>query len=578
MKVLAFSSSCLLAFSLGGCVKQQTQMGQTEGRTPVENLSADVTSAPHGMVATNAPLSAEAGAQVLREGGNAVDALVAAAFVHAVVYPEAGNIGGGGFIVAHFADGKNVTLDAREVAPLKATRDMYVDANGNVTKESLTGYKASGVPGVVAGLYEFHKKYGTKPWRDLLQPAIKLARDGFIVSKPFHDAIAADHRLKDFPASAAMYLHDGAAPEIGSTWKNEDFAKTLERIADRGRDGFYKGETADMIVAEMQRGGGLISHEDLERYQPKWRDPIVFTYRNHKVISMAPASSGGITLALMANILNGYDLRSMGAHSAERYHLIAEASRRAFADRNALLGDPDFVKVPQAELLSPDYAAKLRASISMDHATPSTQIRPSLAESTEGHETTHLSFVDSKGNAVAFTTTLNELFGSAVGVSGAGFVLNDEMDDFTSKVGAANMFGLVQGAANAIEPGKRMLSAMTPTIVLDNKGKVLLVTGARGGPRIISAVFQIISNVLDHGMGLPEAVMEPRIHMQHLPDSLYHEKNAFDAATAAKLEAMGHHLTRREAAIGSATAILRVGNQWIGMSDPRSTGGIARGY
>lgn len=568
--------ACLLIFLLGGCV-QRSQMGQTEGRAPVGPLVGEVANGPHGMVATDAALATEVGVRVLQKGGNATDAAIATAFAMAVVYPEAGNIGGGGFIVAHFADGSNASLDFREVAPLNATRDMYIGADGKVTHQSLTGHLASGVPGAVAGLYEFHRKYGSKPWSELLQPAIKLARDGFTVNEHLHNAIGNDDRLKDFPASAALLLPNGAPPATGSRWKNPDMANVLERIAERGRDGFYKGATADLIVAEMQRGGGLITHEDLARYQPKWRAPVEFDYRGHRVVAMAPASSGGITLAIMAGILDGFDLKALGPHSAERYHLIAEASRRAFADRNALLGDPDFVKVPQAELLSDDYIAKLRAGISRERATPSTEIRPSLAESREGAHTTHLSFVDGNGNTVAFTTTLNELHGSAVTVTGGGFLLNDEMDDFTAKVGAPNLFGLIQGPNNSIAPGKRMLSAMTPTIVLDSNGKTLLVTGARGGPRIISAVFQIISNVLDHGMTFPQALTEKRIHMQHLPDSLYHERDAFDAATAQRLEQMGHHVTRRAGSIGSATAILRVGDGWVGMADPRS-GGMAAGY
>ncbi|HUP90209.1 MAG TPA: gamma-glutamyltransferase [Longimicrobiales bacterium] len=556
---------------------QRSQMGQTEGSAPTGPLVGEVANGQHGMVATDAALATEVGVRVLQDGGNAADATIATAFAMAVVYPEAGNIGGGGFIVAHFADGSNTTIDFREVAPLQATRDMYVGADGKVTRKSLTGHLASGVPGAVAGLYEFHRKHGSKPWRELLQPAIKLAREGFVVDEHLHKRIADDKRLKDFPGSAALLLPNGAPLTIGSTWKNPDLANVLQRVADRGRDGFYKGETADLIVAEMKRGGGLISHEDLANYQAKWRAPIEFDYRGHRIVAMAPASSGGITVAIMAGILDGFNLKALGPHSVERYHLIAEASRRAFADRNALLGDPDFIKVPQTELLSKEYLAKLRAGISRERATPSKEVRPSLAQSQEGAHTTHLSFVDSKGNTVAFTTTLNELHGSAVTVTGGGFLLNDEMDDFTAKVGAANMFGLVQGPNNSIAPGKRMLSAMTPTIVLNTDGSTLLVTGARGGPRIISAVFQIISNVLDHGMSFPQALTEKRIHMQHLPDSLYHESDAFDAETTRRLEAMGHHVTKRAGSIGSATAILRVAGGWVGMADPRS-GGLAAGY
>ena len=569
----------LLAVSLAlmtACAPS-TQMGQTEGRPTTDTLIGRVASAPHGMVATDAALATNVGVQIMKSGGNAADAAVATAFAMAVVYPEAGNIGGGGFIVAHFSNGNDAALDFREVAPLKATRDMYVDANGDVTKQSLIGYLASGVPGSVAGLWEFHKRYGTKPWRQVLHPAIELAKNGFIVDEHFAHAIANDARLKNFAGSSKLLLPNGAPPVVGSRWRNPELAATLQRIAEHGRDGFYKGQTADLIVAEMQRGGGLITHEDLAAYQPKWRSPIEFDYRGHHVVAMPPASSGGITLAIMCNILDGYDLKSLGARSAARYHLVAEASRRAFADRNQLLGDPDFVHIPTDMLLSSQYAAQQRATISPDHATPSAEIRPGLGQVLEGTQTTHMSFVDGAGNAVALTTTLNELFGSAVAVSGGGFMLNDEMDDFTSKVGVPNMFGLVQGAANAIAPGKRMLSAMTPTIVLGHDGKPLLITGARGGPRIISAVYQIMSNVLDHDMTLPDAVVMPRIHMQHLPDILYHERNAFDAVTRDSLAKMGYHVALRDGYIGAAPTLLRIGSHWTGMADPRS-GGLAAGF
>jgi gamma-glutamyltranspeptidase / glutathione hydrolase len=372
-----------------------------------------------------------------------------------------------------------------------------------------------------------------------------------------------------------MLYRDGKAPPAGSRLDNPDLARTLQRIAERGRDGFYTGETADLIVAEMKDGGGLITHEDLANYQPKWRTPIEFTYRNHRVISMAPASSGGLTVALMANILEGYDLKALGPKSPQRYHLIAEASRRAFADRNYFLGDPDVVKIPFEPLLSKEYAAQRRATIRPDRATPSSDVAHGPFALNEGTHTTHWSVVDAQGNAVALTTTLNELHGSGVTVTGGGFLLNDEMDDFTSKVGVPNMFGLVQGEANAIAPGKRMLSAMTPTIVVDPNGKTLLITGARGGPRIISAVLQIMSNVVDHGMILPEAVNHPRIHMQHLPDQLYYETK-LDTAIVAELARMGHKVTQR-GAVGTAPTILRVGDHWLGMPDPRS-GGMAKGF
>lgn len=573
-KFFRYAATIAIALYATSCMQNKTGMSQTEG--VAGDYAATVASGKTGMVASDAALGTEVGLQVLRAGGNAIDAAVATGFAMAVVYPEAGNIGGGGFIVARLANGETVALDFREVAPAGASRDMFLDAAGNVTDKSLIGHLASGVPGAVAGLWEVHQKYGSKPWRDLVQPAIELAQEGFVIDERLARIFANDTRLARFPASAQLFLPGGKPPAPGYRLVNPDLAATLRRIAEHGRDGFYKGETAELIAAEMQRGGGLITKQDLANYQPKWRKPIEFTYRNHRVISMAPASSGGLTIGIMANILEGYDLGRMNPRSAERLHLLAEASKRAFADRNHFLGDPDFVDIPIDMLLSDAYGAQQRASISRDHTTPSTQIRPGLAASAENVHTTHWSVVDGKGNAVALTTTLNGLHGSGVTVTGGGFLLNNEMDDFTSKVGAPNMFGLIQGAANAIAPGKRMLSAMTPTIVVDPNGETLLVTGARGGPRIISAVMQIMLNVIDHRMQLPAAVTSGRIHHQHLPDELMHEDNAFDAETAAELMRKGHKLSPREA-VATAPTVLRVGDHWVGMPDPRS-GGLAKGF
>lgn len=534
--------------------------------------------APRAMVVTDAPLATAVGVDVLRDGGNAVDAAVATAFALAVVYPEAGNIGGGGFMVAYFADGRTAALDFRERAPLAATRDMYLDERGEPTDRSITGHLAAGVPGSVAGLWAAHQRYGTRPWRDLLAPAIRLARDGFTVDEYFASGVRGDSaRLSRFPASAALFLPGGRPLRPGETWRNPDLAAVLERIAERGPAGFYEGETADLIVAEMQRGGGLITHEDLRRYEPRWREPIEFRYRGRRVISMPPPSSGGITLALIANILEHDDLGRLGWSTAPALHLTAEAMRRAFADRNHFLGDPDFVEIPLARLLSPQHAAAWRATISRERATPSSEVVASATPVEEGSHTTHFSIVDAAGNAVALTTTINELFGSAVTVAGAGFLLNDEMDDFTSKPGSPNLYGLVQGEANAIVPGKRMLSAMTPTIVLDERDRPWLITGARGGPRIITAVFQVLSNVVDHGMELGAAVSAPRIHHQHLPDVLFYEEGGLAPETVRALEALGHTVQPRSGTIGNAPSILRRGDQWVGIPDPR-LGGSAAGF
>jgi len=480
-------------------------------------------------------------------------------------------------MVAHLADGSSVALDFREKAPMRATRDMYLDAQGNLTDKSLIGHLASGVPGAVAGLYAAHQRFGSKPWAEVLAPAIALAENGFTVDEHFAAVIESHReRLSQFAGSAALLLPDGNPPAPGTTWKNPDLAAVLRRIAEQGPAGFYEGETARLIVEEMNRGGGLITMEDLKRYEAKWRDPIIFQYRGHSIVSMPPASSGGLTLALMANFSEGFDMRKLGHNSPEALHIITEASKRAFADRNHFLGDPDFVTIPTKMLLSDDYARQQQQTISLQHATPSADIRPGLGVTPEPEHTTHFSVVDAQGNAVALTTTINELFGSAVTVTGAGFLLNDEMDDFAARPGSPNMFGLVQGEANAIEPEKRMLSAMTPTIVLGRDNKPLLITGARGGPRIISAVFQIISNVLDHDMPLDQAITAPRIHHQHLPDILYWEPGV-ENETIRALQALGHTVREREGYVGSAPTILRTNRGWAGAADPRS-GGKAAGY
>ncbi|HET9441560.1 MAG TPA: gamma-glutamyltransferase, partial [Longimicrobiales bacterium] len=504
-----------------GCSPGPRPAGQTEG--PRQGQTSNIVSGQRGMVVSDDSLASEVGVDILQAGGNAADAIVATALALAVTYPEAGNLGGGGFAVLRFANGQEAAIDFRETAPRAATRDMYIDEKGDVAPTSLTGHLASGVPGAVAGLYALHQRYGKLRWPAVVQPAITLAQEGFIVNERFARMAAADERLLRFDASAALFVPNGKPVERGTRWRNPDLAQTLRRVAERGADGFYKGATADLIVAEMKRGGGIITHADLAAYQAKWREPIRFDYRDHRVLAMPPASSGGITLAIMANILEGYDLRASGAATTQTVHLIAEASRRAFADRNFFLGDPDMVRIPTNTLISDAYAQRQRGSIALQTATPSSDIRPGMGAISEGEQTTHISAVDADGNAVALTTTINELFGSAVTIRGAGFLMNDEMDDFSAKPGSPNMFGLVQGEANAIAPGKRMLSAMTPTIVVAPNGQTLLITGARGGPRIISAVFQIMSYVIDHQYPIDRAMEGPRLHHQHLPDVLYHE-------------------------------------------------------
>lgn len=534
-------------------------------------------SAAHGMVVSDAPLATRVGVEILRDGGNAIDAAVATAFALAAVYPEAGNIGGGGYLVARFADGTDVALDFREAAPLTATHDMYLDGNGAVTEASLIGHRASGVPGAVAGLWEAHRRFGRLPWRRLVDPSVRLAREGFAVNDRFARSVRQDSaRLCRFEESRRIFCPEGYSPAPGSLWRNPDLAATLERIAGGGAAEFYTGTTATLIAEEMTRGGGLITREDLARYRALWRQPVRFSYRGYAVLSAPPSSSGGVTLAVLMTILEGYDLPALGS-SVDAIHLKTEAMRRAYADRNEFLADPDFVRVAVDSLLSPERAAHWRQTINTAKATPSDRIaHGTLNPTPEGSETTHLSVVDGEGNAVALTTTINSLFGSAVTVRGAGFLLNNEMDDFAARPGWPNAFGLVQGERNAIQPGKRMLSSMTPTIVCDSLGDPYLVTGGRGGAHIISSVFQILTNVLDLRMDLPSAVTAPRIHHQHYPDVLQHEPGALDQNQAAELRRRRHELKESRGS-GSTCSIIRGPAGWVGVGDPRS-GGSAEGY
>jgi gamma-glutamyltranspeptidase/glutathione hydrolase len=535
--------------------------------------------ASRGMVVTTDRVASEVGAEILRRNGNAVDAAVATHFALAVVNPEAGNIGGGGFLVVRMADGTTASLDFREMAPMAASADMFLDSAGNVSDTlSLQGHLASGVPGSVAGMWEAHRRFGSLPWADLLQPAIALA-EGIVVHERLALSLRAyEERLARYPATARIFLPNGRPPRVGERLVQADLAETLRRIAEGGMDGFYRGRTAELLDAEMRRGGGIMTADDMARYRAVWRDPLRFGYRGHEVISMPPPSSGGVTMAAMLNILEGYDLRSLGYLSPEHVHLFAEAARRAYADRNAYLADPDFVPQPTARMAGDAYAAERRRTIDRTRATPSAQVAPGLGPVPgEGENTTHYSIVDARGNAVAVTTTINSLYGSLVTVDGAGFLLNNEMDDFTAKPGVPNQFGLVQGAANAVQPGKRMLSAMTPTIVLDPSGRVLLVTGTPGGATIITSVAQAVSNVVDFRMDVATATSAPRLHHQHLPDTLRYERDGLPAATEARLRAMGHALAERGGFQGDVQSILLLPNGYqSGVADPRR-GGAAVG-
>jgi len=577
---LSVCSLTAVLLAVQGCLPAHRQTAGKGTVPPAWPFRADsgATPAAHGSVASDEPLASTVGVDVMREGGNAADAAVATAFALAVTMPEAGNIGGGGFLVVRMTDETTAALDFREKAPMTARRDMYLDSAGRPTDRSITGHLAAGVPGSVAGLWELHRKFGRLPWTRLVEPAIRLAERGFPVSRDLEGSIKADSaRLIQFPASAALFFGNGHTPAIGTLWRNPDLAATLRRIADRGPAGFYEGETAELILKEMKRGPGLITAEDLKRYTAVWRNPVETVYRGYRLVAMPPPSSGGITLASITHMLENVDLHAMGWHSPAHVHHVVEAMRHAFADRNALLGDPDFVSIPQDSLLSIAYAARRRADIDPYRATPSRKVAPGIATAPhESMHTTHFSAADSAGNVVALTTTINLAFGSAVTVAGAGFLLNNEMDDFASKPGSPNVFGLVQGEANAIAPGKRILSSMSPTIVLDRSGSPLLVIGASGGPRIITGVFQVLSNVVDFDMDISAAVTAPRFHHQHLPDTIFFEESGFHPEDLEALRTMGH-ATKDVYRLAIAPSIIRRGKTWYGMADPRSGGGAA-GY
>lgn len=525
--------------------------------------------AKNGMVVTAHPEATRVGVEILRRGGTAMDAAIAVQFALAVVYPGAGNIGGGGFMLVRKADGTTATLDFREKAPALATHDMFLDSAGNVIdKLSTRGHLAAGVPGVVAGMVQAYERYGTVPFADLVQPAVDLARNGFALTSmeaEKYNGIRADVERY---STTSPWIIKRAVWEKGDTVVIDDLARTLEHIRDNGRDGFYAGVTADSIVMEMQRGGGLISYEDLHDYKAVWREPVVGTFKGYKVISMAPPSSGGIALLQLLQSVESYPLSDDGWNLPRTVHIMTEAERRVYADRAAHLGDPDFYTVPQKELLRPDYNRQRMSDVSLDRATPSTSIQAGTIPPQESEETTHFSIVDQWGNAVSVTTTLNSSFGSTVIVGGAGFLLNNEMDDFSVKPGVPNLYGLVGGEANAVQPKKRMLSSMTPTIVEKDR-QLFMVVGTPGGSTIMTSVFQTILNVTEHGMTMQEAVNAKKFHHQWLPDILFYEEGAFTRETIDALQAMGHKVQQREP-IGRVEAILVRENGLLeGAADPR---------
>lgn len=543
---------------------------------PFVILHAEYEETHRGMVASRSDLASQVGSDIMAAGGNAVDAAAAVGFALAVTYPSAGNIGGGGFMVLHLAEGEVLTLDFREKAPAAAHRDMFLGESGNVDRAlALSSLQASGVPGSVAGLLEAQEKYGVLERADIMAPAINLAREGFILNEDIAGQFA--RNLDDFsqhPASMAVFTRNGEPYNAGERWQQPDLATTLERIAAEGRDGFYKGETADLIVAEMKRNNGLITHQDLAQYEPVWREPIHGTYRGYDIWSMPPPSSGGALLIQMLNMLEPYPVGEFGWGSPETVHLMIEAERRAYADRAEYMGDPDYFDVPLDMLTSKDYAAQRFADFDPEAASRSDDIGAGSWPE-ESPQTTHYSIVDAAGNAVSLTTTLNRSYGNKIVVPDAGFLLNNEMDDFSSKPDTPNSYGLIGREANAIEPGKRMLSSMTPSIV-SRDGKPVLITGSPGGSTIITTVFQIVVNVIDHGMDVEEAVSSPRFHHQWMPNLVRFEFGAIPDESVSTLEDMGHvGLTGSNFSIGDANSISVDGEVLKGVSDPRNVGGTA---
>ena len=532
--------------------------------------------ARHAMVGAQEPLAADVGVQVLKDGGNAVDAAVAVGFALAVTHPYAGNLGGGGFMLIRFAGGRSTFIDFRERAPGKASRNMYLDAAGKPTRESLDGWKSAGVPGTVRGFEMAHRKYGSRKWGELVEPAIALAERGFPVSYALAESLKSARNLSQDPESRRIFLKNGTYWAPGDTLTQPELARTLSRIAQNGVNEFYQGQTAQTFSESMARKGGLITLSDLKNYVAVERAPLTGTYRGYGIIAAPPPSSGGVGILQMLAMLEGSGYQKSGHGSAAEIEYLAEVMRRYYADRSQYLGDPDFSKLRLGALLDPAYVKRRRDSIDPKHATPSSQVLPGSPAGHDGGETTHYNVVDSQGNAVAVTFTLNEGYGNGITVPGLGFLLNDEMDDFASKPGSPNAFGLIQGEANAIQPGKRPLSSMTPTI-LTRDGKFFMAVGAPGGARIISAVLQVILNVVDFGMNAQDAVDAPRIHHQWQPDKLYLEPG-ISPDTVALLQSRGYDVDHSPGLVlARVEAIIRNGGWLEGGSDGRASGKAA-GY
>ncbi|WP_337026322.1 gamma-glutamyltransferase [Pantoea eucrina] len=536
--------------------------------------------AQHGMVASVDAMATQVGVDILRQGGNAVDAAIAVGFALAVTHPQAGNLGGGGFMLLRTASGRTAAIDFREMAPARASRDMFLDKQGNAdSKLSLTSYLASGTPGTVAGFALAAKKYGTLPLRTLLAPAIKLARDGIIVNDALADDLATygkENLINHATSRAIFYKADGRPYQKGDRLVQKNLARSLQLIAQQGADAFYTGRIADEIAGEMAQHGGLIGKADLAAYRAVERKPVSGTYRGYEVFSMPPPSSGGIHIVQILNILENFDLAKWGFGSADAMQVMAEAEKYAYADRSEYLGDPDFVKVPQQALTSKAYARTLAQQIDVSKARPSSEIKPGKLAPYESNQTTHFSVVDKAGNAVAVTYTLNTYFGSGIVAGNSGILMNNEMDDFSAKPGTPNVYGLVGGEANAIQPAKRPLSSMSPTIVA-KEGKTWLVTGSPGGSRIITTVLQMVVNSIDFGMNVAEATNAPRFHHQWLPDQLRVEKG-FSPDTLRLLEAKGQHVKVLPAMGSTQSIMIGPDGMRYGASDPRSVDDLSAGY
>ena len=541
--------------------------------------------AKHGIVASTNEVASSVGIDVMKRGGNAVDAAIAVAFALAVTHPAAGNLSGGGFMMIRLNNGKTTAIDYREMAPAAATRNIYLDKEGKLIQGeggSLEGYRAAGVPGTVRGMELALKKYGSGKltWSQLIEPARRLAANGFEVTYSLARSLRnSKDYLSKYPETKRIYLKEGDFYNEGEIFKQPDLAATFARLQQGGPNEFYEGETARLIVNDMKRNNGLMTLEDLRGYVAKERAPLRGVYRGHEIISMPPPSSGGAVLIEMLNILEGYDLGKLDANSSERYHLMAEAMRRAFADRAEYMGDSDFVKVPVAGLIDKAYAAKLRSNISTERASTSAEVRAGRPAGYESEETTHFTVVDAEGNAVANTYTLNNSYGSAAVAKGTGMLLNDEMDDFAAKPGTPNMYGLIQGERNAVAPRKRPLSAMTPTIVLRKDGSFWFTVGSPGGPTIINTVLCVITNVIDFDMNIQQAIDAPRIHHQWLPDELVGEPLGLSGDTQKALTSRGHTLAKQRT-LGDAEGIMieeKTGVR-LGATDPRRSDGAAIGY